>query len=69
MPWGSAAEVVQVKEEAPEFIIPTVEQMRREIGGSVGRARNWGLVCGFGYGFAAATFAFMILLFVTAPHS
>jgi hypothetical protein len=32
------------------------------------RARNWGLVCGFGYGFAAATFAFMILLFATAPH-
>lgn len=33
------------------------------------RARNWGLVCGFGYGFAAATFAFLILLFVTAPHA
>jgi hypothetical protein len=31
------------------------------------RARNWGLVCGFGYGFAAATFALMILLFATAP--
>lgn len=31
------------------------------------RARNWGLVCGFGYGFAAATFAFIILLFATAP--
>lgn len=35
----------------------------------IARARNWGLVCGFGYGFAAATFAFMILLFVTAPHA
>lgn len=34
---------------------------------SMNRARNWGLVCGFGYGFAAATFAFMILLFATAP--
>lgn len=36
---------------------------------SIYRARNWGLVCGFGYGFAAATFAFLILLFVTAPHA
>jgi hypothetical protein len=35
----------------------------------VTRARNWGLVCGFGYGFASATFAFIILLFVTAPHA
>ncbi len=34
-----------------------------------GRSRNWGLICGFGYGFAAATFAFIILLFVTAPHA
>jgi hypothetical protein len=31
------------------------------------RARNWGLICGFGYGFSAATFAFMILLFATVP--
>lgn len=36
---------------------------------SIVRARNWGLVCGFGYGFAAATFAFLILLFMTAPHA
>lgn len=30
------------------------------------RARNWGLVCGFGYGFAAAVLTVIILLCVTA---
>lgn len=26
------------------------------------RARNWGIVCGFGYGYAAALLTFMILI-------
>lgn len=40
-------------------------QMAEQMEQSRIRARNWGLVCGFGYGFAAATFAFMILLFTS----
>jgi hypothetical protein len=32
---------------------------------SVVRARNWGLICGFGYGYAAAVLTLIILLFVT----
>lgn len=30
------------------------------------RTRNWGIVCGFGYGFAAGILAFIILLSITA---
>jgi hypothetical protein len=43
------------------------DKVERGIVATIRRSRNWGLVCGFGYGFASATFAFLILLFMTAP--
>jgi hypothetical protein len=46
----------------PPELIPVFEAERR-------RARNWGVLCGFGYGFAAALFVLIIMIFTTVPHA